>query len=74
MSVNAFARLVQLLPNPPLQIGNVLSVDGQIATVQLLGGNTVQVRGAATVGQSVFFRNGAIEGEAPSMTVINIEV
>lgn len=74
MSVNPFARLKALLAGPPLQVGTVAATSDGFVTVQLPGGNTVRVRGDATVGGSVFFRDGAIEGVAPALTLINIEV
>lgn len=74
MSINPFARLRALLAGPPLQVGTVVAVDSGLATVELPGGNRVQVRGDASVGGSVFFRDGAIEGDAPALPVVNIEV
>lgn len=74
MSANPFARLKALLAGPPLQAGVVLAVDGGLVTVELPGGDPVRVRGDATVGETVFFRDGAIEGEAPALTIVNIEV
>jgi hypothetical protein len=66
---NLFAQFKRLLPAEPLQIGTVIAVDGDVATVELPGGGRVQARGAATVAQTVFVRAGAIEGEAPTLPV-----
>lgn len=74
MSINPFARLRALLAGPPLQVGTVTTIVDGLATVQLPGGNTVRVRGSASVGSSVFFRDGVIEGDAPALPVVNIEV
>jgi hypothetical protein len=74
MAATLYTLFQQLLPPRPLQIGTVSAVAGEIATVQLLGGGTLQVRGAAAVGQQVFVRDGAIEGEAPAMATVLIDV
>lgn len=71
---NPYAALKALLPDPPLQIGDVIDVSGGVATVQLPGGGIATARGDATVGQKVFFRDGAIEGTAPDLPVEVIDV
>jgi hypothetical protein len=67
-------RLQDLVAAPPLDVGTVASVSGGIATVDLVGGGSVNARGAATVGQQVYVRGGVIEGVAPSLSVDLIEV
>lgn len=67
MSSNPYRALLGLLPGRPLQVGEVLSVSAGIARIELPGGAVIQARGAATVGANVFVRDGAIEGEAPSL-------
>ncbi len=74
MSANPFARLKQLLAGPPLQVGIVTSVADGLVTVELPSGNSVRVRGDASVGGSVFIRDGVIEGDAPALPIVNIEV
>lgn len=71
---NLFAEFKALIPQPPLQVGEVTAVANNIATVELPSGDTVQVRGAATVGQQVFFRDGVIEGIAPGLPVELIDI
>jgi hypothetical protein len=71
---NPYKRLLGLLPPKPLQIGTVVSVSGDVAVVQLPDGATVTVRGATTTGASVFFRDGVIEGQAPSLPVYYLEI
>ena len=58
------------------EIGEVTAIDagGDLATVQLPGGGVLQVRGKAEVGKNVFVRNGVIEGEAPSLPLVLIEI
>lgn len=76
MSANAFFALLRLLPNSPLQIGNISSVDGGVYDVALPGGNTIRARAGSdfAIGAAVFVRNGVIEGPAPDLPVTAIEV
>lgn len=71
---NPYKRLIGLLPATPLQVGDVTDVTGGIATVELPGGGLLTARGAATVGQRVFVRDGVIEGIAPPLTVVTADV
>lgn len=72
--MNPYRILKNLLPDAPLLVGDVVAVSDGTATIELPDGGRVQGRGAATVGQRVFVRDGVIEGEAPSLTVEIIEV
>mgnify|MGYP001764849381 CR=1 FL=1 len=71
---NVYQQFRELLPDPPLQAGTVTAVGAGILTVQLPGGAQVTVRGEAQVGQNVFFRDGVVEGVAPSLTLEVIEI
>lgn len=71
---NPYTRLLALLPKSPLQVGEVLSLEDGVATVQLPGGGLAQARGTALVGTLVFFRDGAIEGPAPELPIEVIEL
>lgn len=73
-TTNLWKRLKQLLPEAPLLVGVVDSVDTYGALVLLPDGSLTAVRGAATVGDSVFIRNGLIEGSAPNLSVVLIEI
>lgn len=73
-TTNLWKRLKQLLPEAPLLVGVVDSVDAYGALVLLPDGSLTAVRGAATVGDSVFIRNGLIEGPAPELTAVLIEI
>lgn len=74
-SPNSWARFKRLLPGDPLLIGHIESAhaDGT-ATVLMLGGGSQRVRGTGTVGQPVYVRGGVIEGPAPTMTQLGIDV
>ena len=71
---NIYRTFLDLLPPRPLQVGTVLAISSQVATVELPGGGIIQARGQATVGQHVFVRDGVIEGAAPELPVVVIEV
>jgi hypothetical protein len=71
---NPYRALLDLLPQRPLLVGDVTAVSGGVAKIQVPGGGVMTARGAATVGQRVFFRDGAIEGEAPSLSIEVIDV
>lgn len=69
-------RRFQQLASPPalLSIGAVIQADFGACTVQFLGGSTLRVQGAGTIGQNYFVRDGRLDGEAPILTVLEIEV
>ncbi len=71
---NPYKVLLGLLPDPPLLVGTVVSVSGGVATISMPGGGLLQARGNAAVNDHVFFRNGVIEGGAPSLPIVLIDV
>jgi hypothetical protein len=72
---NVWARFAKLLPQDPLLVGTVSAVHGDgTVSVTLVGGGTRRVRGTATVGQSVYIRSGRIDGQAPSLPSVEIEI
>ena len=74
MTTNLWKRLKQLLPDSPLLVGEVDSVSTYGAIVRLPDGSLVSVRGSAAVGQNVFIRDGIIEGQAPMLSAVLIEI
>lgn len=74
MPANLFQEMQAIFPKHPLQAGEVLSVSGGLATVLLPGGWEIKALGPATVGGHVFVRGGVIEGEAPSLAAVLIEI
>lgn len=71
---NIYRTFLALLPPRPLQVGTVLAIADGVATTELPGGGRLQARGAATVGQRVFIRDGVIEGNAPNLPMEVIDV
>ena len=75
MQTNVYRALLELLPQDPLLVGTVTTVNADdTRTVQMPGGGTLRVRGEAAVSDRVFVRGGVIEGTAPALTAITIEV
>ena len=71
--MNLFKRFERLLPQHPLRIADVISVDGTNILVQEVGGVRFQVRGEATAGDRVYVRNQVIEGPAPDLPLEVLE-
>jgi hypothetical protein len=74
MATNLFSQFRRLLPAQPLLVGEVVSSGGGAVVVMLPGGDEIVVRGDGTVGTNVFVRNGMVEGAAPDLTVVLVEV
>lgn len=72
--MNLYKKLKSILPDPPLLVGDVAAFDDGTAIIDLPDGGQVTARGAATVGDRVFVRDGLIEGSAPALSVELIEV
>jgi hypothetical protein len=65
--VNLYRQLMDLLPSDRLDVGQVASVQADGVAVILLSGETLRVRGTATVGDYVYIQGGAIVGPAPEL-------
>lgn len=74
--INPYRALLELLPTSPLQVATVAASDvaSGTSTVTFPGGGTQRVRGSAPVGQQVFVRGGLIEGVAPALITVDIDV
>lgn len=72
--MNIYRQFLDLLPQRPLQVATVIAASGDACTVQLPGGGLLQVRGAGAVDDQVFVRDGLIEGAAPALPVVVIEI
>lgn len=71
---NIYQQFLQLRPTPPLQVGVITQIVNDIATIKLPDNGRINARGSGTVGQTVFVRDGVIEGAAPSLTIVEIEI
>lgn len=74
MAFNLYSSLRALLFTDRVQAGTVTAIETGRVTVTLPDGSLATVRGSATVGGRVYIRAGAIEGPAPALTVVDIEV
>lgn len=77
MSTNLWRALREILPEPPLLVATVVSVDTDSGTsvVEFPGGNQQTVRGTGVAADlKAFVRNGLIETAAPSLDYVEIEV
>ena len=74
MSYNLYTHLRGLLPAAPLLVGTVTAIESGKVTVTLPDGSLVAARGEAMIGERVFVRDGAIEGPAPALPTILIEL
>ncbi|MFM9881183.1 MAG: hypothetical protein ACKVOO_12335 [Burkholderiaceae bacterium] len=77
MSTNLYRALRELLPESPLLVATVVSEQTSegTSTTQYPGGNQQTARGTGyAIGSQVFVRSGLIEGVAPSLEAITIEV
>lgn len=74
-NINVFKELMALLPSSPLLVGEVIVVGVGTMTVQYPGGGTQVARGTGfAVGAKVFVRDGVVEGLAPSLPTVTLEV
>lgn len=73
--INVYKALLAVLPASPLLVGEVVSATGDELRIQLPDGGIERARGAYTVGQTVSFRaGGTVEGLAPALPFVDIEV
>lgn len=69
-----YRRLLSLIPEPPSDVGTVTAILADGCTVVMLNGSTANVRGVAAMGDLVYVRDGVIEGPAPVLAMVEIEV
>ena len=77
MNTNLYRALRELIPDAPLQVATVSSVDYATGTSTITwpGGTQQTVRGTGVaIGSRAFVRDGVIEGIAPALTPETIEV
>lgn len=71
---NLLKEFKSLLPASPLLVGEVLSITSNILTIELPDGSQITARGVATVGQRVFVRDGMVEGLAPTLSYVDVDL
>jgi hypothetical protein len=72
---NLWRQFQDLLPTSVTLIGTVVATHtDHTVSVQLLDGGLLRVAGSAVEGTRVFVRDGRIEGEAPSLPQVDIDI
>jgi hypothetical protein len=71
---NLYKQFKDLIPDPPLLVGTVTAVQTGYAIITLPDGAEINARGNAVLGNKVFVRDGVIEGVAPNLTLVVIEI
>lgn len=71
---NPYKRLLALIPGQRIETGQVLATMADGCLIELPTGAQLKVRGLAEVGDYVFVRDGAIEGPAPELNGLEIEI
>ena len=71
---NIYAQFKRLIPDAPLLVGVVTAIYDGVATIELPDGGVITARGSAAVDDSVFVRDGLIDGPAPDLTAVEILV
>lgn len=71
---NLYVEFQRLTEPAPLLVGTITAVDADGVTVQLPDGATIRARGSGAVNDTVFVRGGVIEGPAPALSVVEIEI
>ena len=72
--MNPYKRLMAAFRTDVVDVGTVIDTGDDGVLVQLLTGGTLKVRGTAGVGSHVYIRGGVIEGPAPDLEGVEIEV
>ncbi|HRY16358.1 MAG TPA: hypothetical protein P5330_10875 [Candidatus Competibacteraceae bacterium] len=71
---NLFERFSSLTGRPLRTVGTCISTDANACTIQYPGGGLARVNGAGTPGQRYFVLDGRLDGEAPALESLEIEV
>lgn len=71
---NLYQRFSDLSNRSARTVGTCISAKFGSCVIQYPGGALVEARGAGTVGQSYFVRDGRLDGEAPNLPILEIEV
>lgn len=72
---NPWSRWSSLTPKPALVVGTVLAHINDESRIELPGGSVISARGiGVAIGQKAFVRGDVVEGQAPSLQTVQIEV
>lgn len=71
---NLYTRFSDLSGRSLRTVGTCISADFGECTIQYPGGAVVRVNGAGTVGTRYFVKDGRLDGEAPVLNSLTIEI
>lgn len=71
---NIYSQFKDLLPDNPILVGTVVFIGTGYVMVEYLDGTVETCRGAGSIGTKVFVRAGVVEGVAPTLPTVTIEV
>lgn len=71
---NLFKRFSDLTGRSLRTAGLCVAADFGECSIQYPGGAIVRAKGAGTVGQRYFVQDGKLDGDAPTLTPLEIEV
>jgi hypothetical protein len=71
---NPYKQLIRILPKQTIETGEIVAVVDDGVLIDLPTGARIKARGSGTVGDVVYVRDGAIEGDAPILTGTTIYV
>ena len=71
---NLFKRFSDLTGRSLRTVGTCIAADFGECTIQYPGGSVVQVKGAGVEDVQYFVQDGKLDGEAPALTPLTIEV
>lgn len=71
---NLFKRFSDLSGRSLRTVGTCIAADFGECTIQYPGGSVVQVKGAGVEDTRYFVQSGKLDGEAPSLTSLTIEI
>lgn len=73
---NIWKQFQALIPADPLLVGTVTDHNSDdTSTVTLIDGGVIRARGqGVAIGNKAFIRGGIVEGEAPNLTSLDLDV
>lgn len=71
---NLFKRFSDLTGRSLRTVGTCIASDYGESTIQYPGGSRVQVQGTGTESTRYFVRDGKLDGEAPALAALTIEI
>lgn len=75
MSSNPWKNFRNLVPQDRPGVGEIVAVNGDgTSQVQLVGGGIITAIGSGTVGQDVFLTGNRIDGNAPTVALVTVDV